>query len=188
MRKVTRRLALGGLSGASLAAVLGDLPTAPAGEKKPAPRREFFVVGPFSLGDWFQKSKLRIEGLFNLGAPDGKEIVKSLNECTLYVLDKRVWNDAKKKRFADGGPKLVATGKLHHVWKDDGKKFTIHLSELKASSDSINYDAVPPHQRVRVSVELITMGTTSLGTSSSTISICPEDPLFYDLNGKLRRS
>lgn len=188
MRKVTRRSALGGLSGASFTALLGALSSVATADEEAAQRSVFFVIGPFDLGEWFRKSKQRIEGLFNLGAPDRGEIVKSFSECTLYVIDACVWKDPLKVRFADGGPKLVATGKLHHVWKDKEKEFTIQLGKLKASSDRIDYDAVPPFQRVRVSVELVTTGTTRLGNSSSTFSISPKEPFFYDINGKVRRA
>jgi len=188
MRKVTRRSALKGLSGAGLVGLLGALPSAAVTNEEPVRRRALFVVGPFNLGDWFRKADLRIEGLFNLGAPDRGEIAKSLSECTLYVIDEQVGKDPKKLRFAAGGPKLVATGKLYHLWKDDKKTFAIQISKLKASSDLIDYDAIPPHQRVRISVELITAGTTRKGSSSSTFSLMPKDPLFYDINGKRRRA
>ncbi|HWG47779.1 MAG TPA: hypothetical protein VN688_33760 [Gemmataceae bacterium] len=187
MRKMTRRAALGGLSGAGFVSLLGTLsPTATADEGK-AQRSELFVVGPFNLGDWFRKAKPRIEGLFNVGSPDRNEIAKSLSKCTLFIIDERVWKDPKKVRFADDGPRLVAAGKLHHVWKDNKKAFTIQIGDLKAASDKIDYDAVPPHQRVTVSVDLVTAGKAGVGYSSSTFSIMPEKPYFYDINGKLRR-
>jgi hypothetical protein len=53
------------------------------------------VVGPFSLGDWFKKYREgdKAKGPIVIGAPDDAEIIKSLNECKLYVIDCRVRTD-----------------------------------------------------------------------------------------------
>lgn len=186
MRKLTRRSALGGLSGAGLVSLLGTLPRiANAGEKEPQ-RREFFVIGPYYLGDWFRKDNLRLLRLFHQGAPNPDEIVKSLRECTLFIIDERVWKDPKKVRFADGGPKLVATGKLHHVWENNKKTFTIKIRDLKAAQDLIDYVSEPPRKRVGLSVEMTVDSTSPEGNTSSIFSIISPEDYFYDINGKLR--
>jgi hypothetical protein len=126
MKTFTRRDALCGLSGSGLAALLPVSPGAVAAADAPAEKRERFVVGPFDLGDWFDQSGVKLDGLFDVGAPERKEIVKALGKCQAFVIDQRVCKDGKKARFADGkdGPKLVVAGKLAPRLED--QKIELH--------------------------------------------------------------
>ena len=184
MKKITRRTALHGISGAGLAALLSASVRA---DEAPAKKSELFVVGPFKLGEWFDKSKATLEGFFHQGAPERKEIVKSLKECFIYVIDLRIWEDDKKPSFgASDKPKLVATGKLHHVWKDKKKSFMIQVSELTVAVNHTNYDTSPPCRTVCPNIRLKTAGSIFLGDTTSTYSLCPKGDIVYDINGRLK--
>src|ERR1043166_8248395 len=109
---------------------------------------------------------MKIGGAFAFGAPSQEEIVKSLKECMLYLIDQRVWENPSKAVFVpfpDNGeePKLVAAGKLLHVWKDEKKEFTIQITEVSASLNSTNNGASPPFRKVCMHVEMNTMGKTA---------------------------
>lgn len=182
MRKVTRRAALCGMSGSGLAALLLP-PSATSAADAPAGKGGLFVVGPFRLGEWFAKSKIQLDGPFNLGAPEPAEIFKSLNECLLYVVDQRVGKRPKDLHFADG-PRLVAAGKLLHTWKGKNSSFTIQVAELAANRNTDNYDDMPPSRSIRGHVILKTAGASALGKSESTPSF--GRPIVYDINGRLR--
>jgi hypothetical protein len=188
---MNRRTTLQWLSGAGLAAFLGTPSQSTAAEAPRSDKREIILLGPFSLGDWFRESKVKIDGVFNLGAPARDDIIKSFHDCTLFLLDQRIITDPKKPRFADGkkdDPRLLATGKLHHNWEEKGKSFTIQIAELSAAVSRTNYSARPPTQQVHVNVGLKTIGRRGPATSGSTIYFSPEKgTLVYDITGKLLR-
>jgi hypothetical protein len=185
MKRVTRRTALAALSVSGVAALVPV--TRGAGPEAVAAKHELFVVGPFSLGDWFKKyrEERKAKGTIVYGAPDDAEIIKSLNDCKLYVIDQRVWKDKDTPRFGDskdGYPHLVASGKLIHTWKEKGKNCTIWVKELKAPVDSRNDVQPSPRCRILLHVALNLEGTNGVVTQTATHEFSRN--LVYDITGK----
>jgi len=141
------------------------------------------MIGPFTLGDWFKKHRKeqRAKGTIVIGAPDDAEIVKSFNDCKLYVIDQRVWKDKDTVRF-DGSPKLVAEGRLGHAWEGKGKSCKIWLKSVGANVTDTDHTTSPPFRTVLLQVTFDICGENSGRTESGTYSL---SSLFsYDIIGK----
>jgi hypothetical protein len=184
MKRINRRTALNVISASGLAALTATTQAAP---ETPAPKKEVFVLGPFSLGDWFKKYRehRKAKEAIVYGAPDDAEIIKSLHDCKLYVIDRRVWMDKDTVRFddaKDSGPTLAATGKLIHTWKGKGKNCTIWLQGLSAIASSTDHRTPPPTRQVLLHVAIDIRGENALVTQSATHEFSSD--LKYDITGK----
>ena len=186
MNPVTRRAALARISAGGFGSLLAASHAAAAAP--PAPKQELFVLGPFSLGDWYKKYR-KGKGKRNIvfGAPDDAEIIESLDECKFYVIDLRVWKEKDRVHFSDskdGYPHLVAGGKLIHSWKEKGKNCTIWVKKLSAAADHTDYDASPPFRRLRLHVTIDIEGENRLVTQTSTHGFFSDRTISYDITGK----
>ena len=148
----------------------------------PAEKREPIVIGPFKLGDWLDESKVEIQGSFDDLAPDRKEIIKSLNECEVYLFDQRITTKGKGPRF--DYPKLVATGKLHHVWESKSGRFVIQIATLTASPNMTDYFNKPAARRALVNVTVQTHESNGKEYARATISFGPQKLIPYNINGE----
>jgi hypothetical protein len=187
MKPVTRRTALAALSAASFGSLVSDCQAAPP--EAPAVKHELFVVGPFSLGNWFKKHREETKAKDSIvfGAPDDAEIVKSLNECKLYVIDRRVSKDKETKHFDDpkeGYPQLVASGKLIHTWKEKGKNCTIWVKTLMAIASSTDESTPPPSRIVELNVTIDIRGENAFATQTKTVAFNSDQSIAYDITGK----
>jgi hypothetical protein len=187
MKRVTRRTALAALSVSGVAALIPV--TQGADPEAVTTKHELFVVGPFSLGEWFKKHReqKKRKGAIVVGAPDDDEIIKSLNECKLYVIDQRVWKDKDTVRFGDskdGYPKLVAEGKLMHTWKEKGKNCTIWLTVMTLAGSSTEERTPPPCRMVTWNVSIDIRGENALVVETASHAFMSDRPTSYDITGK----
>jgi hypothetical protein len=183
MRKLSRRGALCGLSGAGLTALLSGASNVADAADSPKEKREYIVVGPFKLGEWLDESEVKLDDFTDIGGPKQKEIVQSLNKCLAYVLDRRICKDGKVDRFADR-PQLLVTGELHHTWKTKKSSFTIQLANAKTAVNSDDYSASPPIRKVVLNVCVKSVGP---GQNRATICFGPKVDVVYDISGCLRK-
>ena len=186
MKKMSRRTAIFGCTGMAAIQALAANATA---DEKATDKREYIVIGPFKLGEWFDSSKHEIDGVLNPGAPDRKEIIKSFNECVAYIIDERVWKDSKHVEFANGKdfePKLVVTGKLNHIWQNKGNTYAIRLAELKVAVNHTNYADTPAWRGIIVNIGIETTGSSALVKTTTTIFFSPAKDIEYGINGKLK--
>jgi hypothetical protein len=187
MKPITRRTALAALAAGSFGSLTTAMQGAPP--EAPAAKHELFVIGPFSLGDWFKKHReeSRAKDAIVYGAPDDAEIIKSLNECKLYVLDRRVCKDKETAHFDDSKdyPQLVAGGKLIHSWKEKGKNCTIWVTTLKAIASSTDERTPPPSRIVTLNATIDIRGENAIVTQTKTTSFEPDRRIAYDITGKL---
>jgi hypothetical protein len=187
MKEMTRRSLLAGtpIAGLALAAALPD--KARAGDK-PATRDEQFWIGPFPLGDWY-KSRGDKKSPFNVGTgPSYDEIVESLNECQVYLLDRRTPDDSGKLCFGDTKdryPRVAFEGKLFHSWTVDGKDFAICVLG-GASKGMTDYYSHSPAVRVVFSIQIDFRfdGENWLARGTVVQSQSPRKSIAYDINGK----
>jgi hypothetical protein len=76
-----------------------------------ADKQESFVVGPYSLGDWYKSYRKEEKDPLVADGPDDAEIMKSFKDTKFYLIDCRVLKDKDNARFPDEGyPKLVVGG------------------------------------------------------------------------------
>jgi hypothetical protein len=184
MNPVTRRAALVSISAGGFGSLVANTLAGPA--NVPTLKQEFFVVGPYSLGDWFKKYREEAKSAIVVGAPDDDEIIKSLNECKLFVIDRRRWKSKDKARFerAEGYPQLVAGGKLIHKWKEKGKNCTILVEELKAVLNHTYDDTTPPSRHVILNVTIDIRGENGLVSQHKRCSFDTDREIAYDITGK----
>jgi hypothetical protein len=191
MDAVTRRGILTAIPGAGLAAALTFAPRAAAGDPASPPQGELLVIGPFGLGDWCAAAMARnpLWKLFTLGvAPGEADLVKSLNACRLFVIDRRTLKDPERPRFPDSDrdyPVIAVAGKSTHSRKEKGKTFAIELEEPRVIPDSTRNGASPPFKKIAVGLSLKVRAVSWLGTDEGTYKVT--HPLAYDVYGRQRR-
>jgi hypothetical protein len=141
------------------------------------------VLGPFNVGDWFDNTKLELDGPFNVCVPPRNEIIKSLNDCQAYIIDERISSDGKKPKF--GEVKLAVTGKLYHKWQTKKGDYVIQIAELKTFDLQTNYADAPPWRSVKVNIGLECAGSNPIVSTKSTFYFTPEVTFRYTIDGKL---
>jgi hypothetical protein len=196
MNGMSRRDALRFVPTLGLCTVAATTPGGAIAEEggKQAPQREVFVVGPYPLGDLYRryKDKDSIGDCFKKGAgPGDDDIVKSFNDCRLYVIDQRVRGNEPGWQFAeykDGYPKLAAEGKLVHPLHDQGKKdFVIALAELEPmGTHTVESTEVSPSRSFHVTVGLKISGTLGLLSVQASYNLCLTRCIAYDVMGRLK--
>src|SRR5262249_40039265 len=128
-----------------------------AGASKPASNEELFVIGPYNLGDLYEKWK-DSTSMVTIGAAyaekDGAsdaEIVKSLNDTRVYIIDKRIRRDSLWRFASYTGkdhPKAAGEGKMFHEFKTKKGHFSIEIAELYIMGGSLGTDStVSPEHR-----------------------------------------
>jgi hypothetical protein len=162
---------------------------------------EWLVVGPIPLSELFQHW---IDGeadqyvrAMNL---DRAELLKELEKCRLYLVDRRTKDRQGRWVFADGQPKIVLEGPCKLVLKDKDKKdFKLHVIEMtRQGSNTFNYwkgdqNPEPPHRHLPFRVDMDTSpyqlrlpmqggGEMILGPGFMILTV----PLRYDVFGKWR--
>lgn len=178
-----RRVALLGAGGIGLSAFLDSRSPVRAADPAKGDAEELFVVGPYDLGDWFARSKIEIDGLFNQGAPAREAIVKSLSACSVYVVDQRVRPAAGPLRYAKGDyPRVVLSGPYRHEWKDGKKEFVVQIAAAERNALSTDHAAPKPTRKLSVIVKLVSAGQTPLATTTSTTNFCV-GPIGYNIDG-----
>lgn len=185
MKELSRRGLLAGTPLAGLA--LAALPGTTLAEEKPAAREGHLWIGPFPLGDWYKPRDK--ESPFNVGTgPSHDEILKSLNECRVYVHDKRTVDKSGKPRFGefkDGYPCVALEGKLYHFWKIGGKEFVICVQQADCKCDVTDYDHTPPARSVwAIQIDFRYDGENWLARGTCVRGQSSPKPLVYDINGK----
>jgi hypothetical protein len=188
MKRLTRRAALAALSAASFGPVAAT--TRAAAPEAGAAKHELFVVGPFCLGDWFKEYRERKKARRPIvaGAPDDAEIIESLNDCKLYVIDRRVWKDKDTVRFDDSQdayPKLVAEGKLRHFWDEKGMNCTIWVTRLALAGSKTNHRTPPPFREASWNVAIDIRGEKATVVETASYAFMSDRPTSYDITGKL---
>ena len=186
MKRINRRTALAAISASSLSALVAQ-PSRAADAA--ADKRELFAIGPFALGDWFKhyRTKYQDKEPLAAGAPEDDQIIKSLNECRLYLIDRRVWADRSKPRFdesKDRFPQVAAEGKLVHSWNEKGGTCTIWVKEMSAKDVRTDCDASPPFRRLDISVGIEILGAGRQITQTETLHFVSEPVIAYDINGQ----
>jgi hypothetical protein len=186
MDEMTRRAVLTKAPAAGLAALITALPGESVAGKEPAAREELFVLGPFPLGDWF-KARPDKKSPFLVGTgPSYDEIVESLNECRVYLIDQRVESNSGKVDFGDRGyPRVALEGKLFHSWKVDGKDFTIQFPGAKSLALTTDYSRSPAVRTVAgIEVTFRFEGENWLAKGTSVQNHHLRKPVTYDITGK----
>jgi hypothetical protein len=150
----------------------------------PAETREPIVVGPFKLGIWLDESKVKFRSDSDLFVPERKEIVKSLNECHAFVFDERIIVKGKGPRF--GVPKLVVTGRLHHVFENKNDRYVIQIASLIVSPNMTDYSTKPAIRRVLVNVIVEAVESSRALNLKSRIGFSPDEFVGYDINGSAK--
>ena len=187
MDEITRRTALAGIPAAGLAALLSSPTMFEAAEDKPTNPTELVVVGPYSIADWFDKCDAPLDGVFNLGVPKKKEIVKSFRECDAYIIDHTVRTKDGKIEFAtEKGfwPRLFLSGKLHHHWKTKTTEFTIQIATMSCIDNRTRNSETPCTRSTKCVVTIETAGNNLLAKSTSRFHFNSEDTIKYDTCGK----
>jgi hypothetical protein len=185
MAEMTRRRILAAIPGTCVVA-LSSAPDAAADEAPAAPKTEMFAVGPFLLGEWIppKVGKPLFGDLTGASPPEFEEIVKSLNECRLFVVDGRTINDPKspsfsRKQFGE----LSAAGKMVHIWKSFGSEFSIVVSKLELGVTSLREMNSPATKKVIASLELNIHTSVFIGQCESKYSLAKN--LTYDVFGRI---
>jgi hypothetical protein len=191
MDAVTRRGILTVIPGAGLAAALSLAPRAGAADPSSPPQGELLVIGPFGLGDWFAAAAAEhpLGAHSTLGvAPADAELVKSLNECKLFVIDRRSLKDPERPSFpltdADY-PVIAVAGKSAHSWGEKGTSFSIELEESRVHNNSIRNRATPPFKMVSAGLTLKVRAVAWVGKAETTH--CIGRSVAYDVYGRQRR-
>jgi len=189
MKEMTRRglLAATPLAGVALAAAL---PGKTLGREKPAPARaECFWIGPYPLADWY-KSRPDKRSPFNIGTgPSYDDIVESLKECRVYLLEQRIVDVAGELLFGkdeDGFPRVTLEGKLYHSWTVDGKDFAICVEKVTSRGVCTDYHRLPAVRIVSdIAIDIRFEGENGFARGSCSQSHILRKPVAYDINGKL---
>src|SRR5438046_2203716 len=103
MKRIVSRALIASV--AMLALVAAPHHSVAVGEKsKPSAKEEIILLGPFTLADLCTKSPGKFfEKRARDGGPTKEAILKALNACKLYVLDKKIHQEAGW-RFATDRP------------------------------------------------------------------------------------
>jgi hypothetical protein len=173
--------------------------------KKPAEpigaQAHTLVLGPFQLGEIYDKMPdmeitlgegQRYKNLRELFAkvrgPKHSDIVKALNGCKLYLIDKtEVTRDGNRrvKRFVDEFAMVVARGQFSFRLKDqEGKPTSIHVRSVKLGKRYIHYADKPPYSKSDLIVELdFERPEVDRQYRHQTLEIVSLG-LYWDVNGK----
>lgn len=153
--------------------------------KQPAAKAEIFVVGPFSLGEIYRQSGHSFSKFSKISGGNGvseADIIKSLDQCKLYVIHKRVW---KEKAWEFGGqPVATISGKLRHDFKDKGNPFTIRVLSVQAGADLMDYTQSPPTLRLLLSADFEIHASLGGFTNFTWLEEIKSPSYGYDMNGK----
>lgn len=184
MNEVSRRTALKAVSGSTLGA-LGFAFNASAGEEVGVGKGEWFLIGAYPLGDHYDKKKRRyFKSSILEWVPDHADIVKSFNQCTLHIFDRRIEKAPKEWIFGEKfEAKVLITGKLIHTFEKDKKTYTIRMNEVEAINDSTDNRKTPPFRRIGVRFTMEMVGVSFIGTTTSHLGYGWED-IEYDITGK----
>jgi hypothetical protein len=185
MKEMTRRGLLAGTPIAGLALATA-LPGNASAEDKPAARDEQFWIGPFPLRDWY-KTREDKKSPFNVGTgPSYDEIMKSLNECRVYLLERRTADKSGRPQFGEHPyPRVALEGKLFHSWTVDGKDFAITILGGESMGRLTTYGRSPAVREVKVvQIKFRYDGENWLvrGTVEQPQNLGKS--LMYDINGK----
>jgi hypothetical protein len=175
-----RRTALLSLTGAGLSALLTLPESSQASGAENGDKKELFVVGPYNLGDWFDKKKYEIKGDSNLGVPKRDDIAKSFRECWVYIIDQRVRPAKGAAHFAeDDYPRIAVAGPFHHEFKNGKNLFIIRIASIQPVAIATDDRLPTPARAFLVTTNLMITGETTSSTEAFTVG-----PLTYNLEGK----
>jgi hypothetical protein len=169
-------------------------------------QQQLIAIGPIGLGDLYLKMK---KGpILRGGGPPEAAIVNSLNQCQVFIIDKKVFKKGEWEPAEKGFPKLTLGGKLSFVLKDKkGKDFEVQVSQLRTMGTctvlgkqpcyrgfgiflqlKVTARFVPNDPLVKALAHLSGLKDKDLkgATYGATISYCSDWNVTYDLNGKLR--
>jgi hypothetical protein len=185
MGKLTRRRILAAIPGTCVAA-LASVPEAGAGDLPAVPKTELFALGPFLLGKWVTPgvAKSPFGALTGGSPPDFEEVVKSLNECRLFVVDGRTIEGPKSPSFSKQHlGELSAAGKMCHIWKSTGTDFSIVVSKLELHISSTRERMTPATKVVLACLELNVHTSGFIGRSEATYKLSKD--ITYDVLGRI---
>jgi hypothetical protein len=146
---------------------LSNLSRAMTGEvKKEQEHEEIVIAGPFLLGELYKEmedKRLRGARIPLGGGPRNEHIIRALNKCKLYIIDKRKKAISSSKRIkyslASFAPKLVLEGEFSfHLNDAKGKNFKIHVKETRFQGTGTwqQVDGSIPYRRSQIFVRLET--------------------------------
>lgn len=200
MKSLTRRSMVKLASAAALVPLSASVSW--ADERHQDHAGEDLVVGPFALGELYrtmpEKAKLG-EVFSKRDGPDEKQVINSLDEVELYVLDKRVRNDKGQWVFDQARPSVVVGGRMTLLLKDKKRKdFNIQLKKVTGRGwNRRNYwegaDKPPSRESDGLLVEMATSRyfLREVSISGSDVEVWGSDfnlvsrPFMYDVFGKV---
>lgn len=142
------------------------------------------VVGPYHLGEWFGENKSWKDWVSELEEPARTGITKSVGECRLYVIDKRILTAKEPARFAmNDYPRVAVSGPLYHEWKGKGTRVVVQIALTAPLSDSADYTKEIPTRKLDVKITIKSAQENSRGRFESTETFIFGE-LTYDINGK----
>jgi hypothetical protein len=179
METVNRRGAIGLLSAAAGAVVLGRPAGPAAAGDRPGPA-DLFVLGPFRLGDWFQASPAKVFSLPD--APPAADLIKALSKARVYLIDRR-----DGKVFADGFPLVVVEGDLKFEWKKGKREWEAHVVGVARHGLDTDNSAAPPTRDVNTLTATLWARETDDGhpAGERVLHFSTRD-IRYDLTGAIR--
>ena len=152
MEKMTRRAALTRFSASGIAAALVAIGQRAHAEEQGSGATEPFVVGPFQLGDWFDRAaaKALLDEFAFAKAPDIKVFVAALNASPLFLICTREVANPKTPLFLekDHDPLLAIAGTPMWSWTQKDTSFTIRVEKMDVGCDTTrNRESPPWHAR-----------------------------------------
>jgi hypothetical protein len=128
------------------------------------------VLGPFRLGDvydkmpdqtlagWEDTYKHLKERFTKMGGPPHAEVVKALNLCKLYVIERTVmtkWKGKWVRDFLDDREPLLLGGKLSFdVQGQKGRKLSVRFKRAKCNKEVVVASQEPYHKFNSLTIEL----------------------------------
>jgi hypothetical protein len=180
-------------AGAALLVAAGA--AAEKGEKTPPGPPQLVVLGPFGLGDLYQagKGKKGLSDMFLTGpGPAEADVVKTLNQNQVFVIDQKVLDKTGKWVFGESKedyPRLAVAGKLTHEIKDQkGNEFTIQILEVRRVGMHTNKVRTPEARSIGCTFRLHVQGKGHWVTETGTYHVSVIDGFAYEVDGTpLRR-
>jgi hypothetical protein len=165
------------------------------GNKNVKDEEEVVLVGPFLLGDLYAQmdDKELLTNIPEGGGPSNKAIIRTLNKCKVYIIDKRKRPTQKggKAFLSDSRPKVVLEGKLSFTLEDKkGKLFKIHVMEAKMGG-STNWRLFDRSIRCRGANIFIRLGTSPYRFSEDVLALdlgFHSEALFWEASGKVSKT